>query len=74
MRDIVNFVNTNGGWKLVGWAKKGELADAANESETVENNEVTFHLTYVFPQNQNIVHSEDFQALLIADDHIENEM
>ncbi len=66
MAEIVDIVNRNGGWKIVGWSKRGEIADAANEHERVENIEVTIHLTYLFPQNQEVFHLEAYKRSVIT--------
>jgi hypothetical protein len=50
----------------VGWCKRGEVADAANETEKVENNEVNFHISYLYPFNTKLVNSKEFGELQIT--------
>jgi hypothetical protein len=66
MKKMVHYINKNGGWKIVGWCKRGEVADAANETEKVENNEVNFHISYLYPFNTKLVNSEEFRELRIT--------
>ncbi len=65
---IVNIINCNGGWKLVGWSKLGEINDAANENERVENNEVTIHLSYLYPKDTDVMKMEEFRDAIIKSD------
>jgi hypothetical protein len=44
----------------------GEVADAANETEKVENNEVNFHISYLYPFNTKLVNSKEFGELRIT--------
>ena len=66
MKKMVAYINKNGGWKIVGWCKRGEVADAANETEKVENNEVNFHISYLYPFNTKLVNSKEFRELQIT--------
>jgi hypothetical protein len=65
IKKMVGYINKHGGWKIVGWCKRGEVADAANETEKVENNEVNFHISYLYPSNTKLVDSEEFGELRI---------
>jgi hypothetical protein len=66
MKKMVCYINKNGGWKIVGWCKRGEVADAANETEKVENNEVNFHISYLYPFKTKLVNSKEFGELRIT--------
>jgi hypothetical protein len=66
IKKMVHYINKNGGWKVVGWCKRGEVADAANETEKVENNEVNFHISYLYPFNTQLVNSQEFKELQIT--------
>jgi hypothetical protein len=62
---MVDYVNQNDGWTLVGWFKLGEVTDAANQQEKVENSEITVRISYLFPTNDNIIKTNEFQELQI---------
>jgi hypothetical protein len=49
VREMVNVVNGNGGWTIVGWCKKGEVTDAANKFEKIESDDITFHVSLLQP-------------------------
>lgn len=67
MSRMVEYINNNGGWKLIGWCKKGELA-IEGEVERVESSDVKLHLSYVYPSNTKIFEDEEFKKLRIYDD------
>lgn len=67
MSQMVEFVNANGGWTIVGWCKKGEVS-IEGENEKVENNDVNLNLSYVYPTNRSVFNDENFKALQIYDD------
>ena len=46
---IVNYVNHNGGWSLIGWAKTGEIVDQIDGEETLGSLDVTPHLIRTMP-------------------------
>lgn len=66
--EVVDVVNDNGGWKVVGWSKLGEVNDAANENEKVENNEVNIHLSYLYPKNSDVFEMEQYKDAVIKND------
>ena len=41
---IVNYVNSNGGWNLMGWTKTGEIVDAVDGEDTLASEDVNPHL------------------------------
>ena len=51
IKDMVTFINSNGGWNLVGWYKSGAVGDVSNESqsERVVNTKLTIHLSWLTP-------------------------
>jgi hypothetical protein len=65
---ITEFVNTTGGWTIVGWFMMGSVTDAAsNASDKIENNVVTIHMTYLYPSNADeLENSEELFAKLIS--------
>ena len=71
MHMMVGYINNNGGWKIIGWCKKGEVK-VEGETEKVENNDVNLNLSYVYPCREKIFETQEFQDLQIYDDF--NEM
>lgn len=55
---MVDYVNTNGGWTVVGWFKKGEVKDmaAASDDVKVESDEVKMHLSLLTPTNLDLAY------------------
>ena len=64
MKEIYEFINGNGGWRMIGWCKRGEIS-VEGETEKIENDEINIHLTYVYPSNHDILRDEDFRKLVI---------
>lgn len=66
MKALVNHVNSNGGWTLVGWFRKGEVVDnlGGKEEEKVTSSTVQLHLCYLCPTNLD-VSSDGYKQLLI---------
>lgn len=59
---MVQYINANGGWTIVGWFKLGEVADAADEKEKVVNTEVTVRLSYLYPsRGSSFINSQEFR-------------
>ena len=58
--EVIDFINTRGGWTIVGWSKRGEINDVSPESTTgsatekVEAPSVSHHIVRIFPTNRNI--------------------
>ena len=62
IRNVVELVNNNGGWTVVGWYKRGKINDQSmdndsnqsnnrngnnNDEDQVDNGEICFHLCVV---------------------------
>ena len=64
IQNVVDFVNDNGGWTIVGWYKRGSIKDkslieattnnGAND-ETVSAGQLNFHIVEVLPTNNRIL-------------------
>lgn len=63
---IVEHVNKNGGWTIVGWFRKGEVTDASNETERLESETVKVHISLLTPTKQDLLESPELQALMIS--------
>ena len=62
---IVNYVNSNGGWNLMGWTKTGEIVDAVDGEDTLASEDVNPHLimmTYKGNLNMEILEKLKFDA------------
>lgn len=70
MKEMVEYINNNGGWTLIGWCKKGQVS-VDGETEKVENNEVNLNLSYVYPTNLAIFEDRQYCELQIYDDFSE---
>lgn len=66
IRDIVTYINTHGGWTIVGWFRKGEITDASNESERVENLTINVHLSLLIPTRQDLWEEDEFHGKLVT--------
>jgi hypothetical protein len=61
---VVNHINNNKGFTLIGWARTGKVRDAssdANANESIESMEPRFHVSYLYPTDKSIVHKEEFK-------------
>lgn len=67
-RKMIKYINERGGFKLIGWCKKG-MIQAEGEVEKVVNTEVKLHLTSVYPQDESILDDAEFKSLQITVDH-----
>ncbi len=59
VRDVVQFVNNNGGWSIVGWLRTGTVHDISETqgilAENLASTSQTPHLSYLYPTNSIIV-------------------
>ena len=46
-RDIISYVNDNGGWTIVGWYLLGSVTDATMGGDKVKNPLLTIHISYL---------------------------
>ena len=73
IEDVVNFVNDNGGWTVVGWYKSGAIKDRSlikssssnnaangNEDATVGSGNLSFHVVDLTPTDQALLDSSTF--------------
>ena len=59
IRNLVDFVNTNGGWSIVGWFRRGASADSSTEGATAESFATTLHISLLVPTSSPIRHLKD---------------
>lgn len=66
INNMVTYINDHHGWTILGWYKLGELTDAADGiNEKAENFVITMHISYLYPSNADVEHSEEFNKLKI---------
>lgn len=66
---MVEYVNGNGGWTIVGWYMMGQIQDAAaNSHEKVDNTNIQVHMSYLMPTRLAVLQkTEEFAKLQIAE-------
>ena len=65
---LVNHVNTNGGWNVIGWAKRGtKYTGTVDNTETTASAEIKYHLSYLYPANANAINSLTPHHLILQD-------
>jgi hypothetical protein len=55
---IVDFINQNGGWTLIGWYRRGEVHDASGgveQGEQIAGVNQPIHLSYVYPSEATVI-------------------
>jgi hypothetical protein len=62
--NIVNLINTNGGWRVVGWHRRGVTTDDES-GEAILSETTAGHLTMLMPTNSNILLSDEFKSFQI---------
>ena len=62
---LTEYINTHGGWTLVGWFMSGDHSDAANPNEKVQNYQTTLHLSYVQPTRKDVTKDAAFVKELV---------
>ena len=85
IEEVVDFINENGGWTVVGWYKRGSIKDRsliestgssnsasnANEDTTVGSGNLNFHVVELLPTNQALLDKNTYLgAALLSLIHI----
>ena len=67
IKEMVNHVNHNGGWTIIGWFKNGDRRDASSD-EMVATHEATIHVSLLIPSSVTIRQGQDaiFESKQIA--------
>jgi hypothetical protein len=72
VQQMVSYINNHGCWSVVGWLKKGEVADASNNTERVESMEDHIHISSLYPSESNLVFGDQrFQDLRVSADTVD---
>ena len=65
--DVVNFHNSNGGFTVIGWYKRGEVNDLnkidIHNNEKLLSSEISHHVTSIFPSQYKTLHIKDIEEL-----------
>jgi hypothetical protein len=62
---LTEYINSHGGWTLVGWFMLGDHSDAANPNDKVQNYHTTLHLSYVQPSRKDVMKDAAFMKELV---------
>ena len=62
---MTEYINSHGGWTLVGWFMLGDHSDAANPNDKVQNYQTTLHLSYVQPSRKDATKDAAFVKELV---------
>lgn len=79
IEDVVDFINGNGGWTVVGWYKRGSIKDRsliestggnnstnnANEDTTVGSGNLNFHVVELLPTNQTLLDKNSYLGAIL---------
>lgn len=57
--DMVSYVNSKGGWTVVGWIKMGEVADSSTPGEKIVSSVGKFHISLLLPTRFGIRSNDD---------------
>ena len=62
---IIEFINLNGGFTVIGWYKRGEINDVSNEDSQneVESSEVGHHIVQIQTTVRAVIDLEEFKNL-----------
>ena len=63
--DVLNYINVNGGFTVIGWYKRGEINDISNEENQndVESGDIGYHIVSIYPTNRNLVERLEVKKL-----------
>ena len=61
--DMVDYININAGFTVIGWYKRGEINDASNkENENdVDAGDIGYHIVSLYPTSSVVLNSDDFK-------------
>ena len=57
IEDVVEYVNSNRGFTVVGWYKRGEINDISNDDSQneVESSEIGYHVVSITPTDEKLL-------------------
>ena len=68
IKAMVEYVNQNEGWTIIGWYRRGQTKDASNETVTTEAMETSLHIVLLVPSKVSIrdLKDENFNKLRLG--------
>ena len=72
---IIELINNNGGFTVIGWYKRGEINDISNDESQndVESGEVVHHIVSIYPTNPDVLKMHEFENNQFSFSNISNE-
>lgn len=63
--DVVEYINDNGGFTVIGWYKRGEINDVSNEESQndVESSDIGYHIVHMYLTNREVAKRTDLEAM-----------
>ena len=70
--NVVDYINTNGGFTVIGWYKKGSINDISTEEggNQVESSEMGYHVVSITPTNKSILEKDEYKNKRFSIDNI----
>jgi len=64
IENTIDYINSNGGFTVIGWYKRGEINDISNDDSQneVESSEIGHHIVSIYPTNRDIVKLDEFKT------------
>ena len=62
MKDLVAYVNLNGGWTIAGWFRPTVVSEVGTD-DTVSDETFGFRISFIQPTDENIFTDDEFKAL-----------
>lgn len=62
--NVIEYINGNGGFTVVGWYKRGGINDFSNDDSEnqVESSEIGYHVVSIYPTNKAIMTNDEFRS------------
>jgi hypothetical protein len=65
VNEIVRYVNAHGGWRVVGWHRRGVITDTES-GDAILSERTQGHLTVLCPTDMNLETTDEFKAMQIS--------
>ncbi len=61
--NVLEYVNTNGGFTVIGWYKRGEINDISidDSQNVVESENIWYHVVSMYPTNKDLIKSPELK-------------
>ena len=66
VKEVVTFINNNGGFSVVGWYKRGSINDVSHEEaqNQVESSDVNYHIVKMYPTSEAVLKLPKYKKYL----------